>query len=49
MFSIGDKVKWDTVKGPKTGVIEKIDARGILIRLPDQKLIIAHEKSLTKI
>lgn len=46
MFNIGDKVQWDTVKGPKTGVIERIDQRGILIRLPNQKCIIANETSL---
>lgn len=49
MFSVGDKVQWDTVKGPKQGVIESIDARGYLIRLPSGKCIIAHENSLKKI
>lgn len=45
-FKVGDRVCWDTVNGPKTGVIEEFTARGIRIRLPDGKLIYAHETSL---
>ena len=49
MFNIGDKVQWDTVKGPKTGVIESKRADGYLIRLDNGKCIVAHETSLTKV
>lgn len=49
MFSIGDRVQWDTVKGLKTGVIESKRTDGYLIRLDDGKCIVAHETSLTKV
>ena len=49
MFSIDDRVQWDTVKGLKTGVIESKRADGYLIRLDNGKCIVAHETSLTKL
>lgn len=49
MFSIGDKVQWDTVKGLKRGVIEAKRADGYLIRLDNGKCIIAHENSIRKV
>lgn len=49
MFNIGDKVRWDTVKGLKTGVIEAKRADGYLIRLDNGKCIIAHENSIRKV
>jgi len=42
----GDQVTWMAVNGPKTGVIEKKRGEGYLIRLPNQKCVIAHKKSL---
>lgn len=45
-MSIGDKATWDTVTGPKVGVIERFDEMGIVIRLPNKKAVIAHESSL---
>ena len=45
-FKPGDRVRWIAANGPKTGVIEEFTARGIRIRLPDGKLIYAHETSL---
>jgi len=45
-MTIGDKVTWMAVNGPKVGVIEEKRGEGYLVRLPNQKFIIAHKKSL---
>ena len=44
----GDAVTWRAVNGPKVGVIEEKIGEGYLIRLPNQKFVIAHKKSLQK-
>ena len=45
-MSIGDKVTWDTVTGPKVGRIRRFTEGGIVISLPGGKIVIAHESSL---
>lgn len=48
MIQVGDVVKWETVRGPRSGIIKT--ARMIYeVELPDGKIIKAEESSLTKI
>lgn len=42
----GDKVKWDTVRGVRSGVISQVHTIYI-VELPDGKSIKAEESSLT--
>lgn len=48
-FNIGDTVTWMALNGLKTGRIEVISEKGILVRLGNGKCIIAHETSLKKV
>lgn len=45
-MDIGDKVKWESVHGPKTGVIESKWKGWYIVRMENGKCIIAAETSL---
>ena len=48
-FEVGSGAQWDSLNGLKTGRIEVISEKGILVRLGNGKCIIAHETSLKKV
>lgn len=45
-FKKGDSVSWNAVHGPRSGIIEGEHKLGYLVRLPDGRFTIVHEKSI---
>ena len=45
-FNTGDHVTWETVNGPRTGIIEDKHTLGYLVRLDRGKCVIVHPNSL---
>ena len=45
-LAIGDRVTWETVNGPSTGIVEDKRTLGYLVRLDSGKCVIVHPNSL---
>ncbi|MBR0246024.1 MAG: hypothetical protein IJQ61_06120 [Bacteroidales bacterium] len=39
-LKVGDQVTWRSVNGTPSGIVEEIDERGALVRLPSGKYVI---------
>lgn len=39
-LKVGDQVTWQSVNGNPSGIVEEIDERGALVRLPSGKYVI---------
>ena len=42
----GDRVTWETVNGPRTGIVEYKHTLGYLVRLDSGKCVIVHPRSI---
>lgn len=45
-LAIGDRVTWETVNGPRSGIVEDKRTLGYLVRLDSGKCVIVNEKSI---
>ena len=48
-MTIGSRVQWNSLNGPKHGRIERVEGKQALVRLDNGKCVIAHETSLKKV
>ena len=42
----GSRVQWNSLNGTTYGIVERIDQRGVLVRLNNNKCVLADERSL---
>lgn len=48
-YAVGDRVAWNTVNGLRTGEIQRLGTRAVLILLSNGKSVVVDYRGITKI